>query len=251
MPEKPSACATRGTSRSSRWRLLPLAVLLGGCVLAYGMGWHERLSLQEFGRHRDDLAQLVASHRFLAPAVYVAVHATAVAISLPVAALLTAASGFLFGWFEGACYAIAASLAGGTALFLAARSALGEGLRKRARGWLATLADGFEADAFAWVFILRLVPIVPFAVASIVPALLNVRARTFLAATVIGMLPGSFAYAWLGHGLERSFAAALAAGRDVTLSDLVTPEITVALLALALVAVLAAIVRRRRSTRMP
>lgn len=79
---------------------------------------------------------------------------------------------------------------------------------------------------------------------NIAPAFFRVRVRTFLAATLIGIVPGGFAYAWLGAGLDSVLLASEAAGRKAGVGDLVTPEITAAFVALALVAALAIIVKR-------
>ena len=69
------------------------------------------------------------------------------------------------------------------------------------------------------------------------------RLRSFFLATLIGMVPATFAYAWLGRGIDSVLEQAAASGRTVGLRDLVTPEITIALAALALVAALAIGVR--------
>lgn len=237
--------------RRNRLRLLPIAVVVAGLAVGYALGWHERLSLQGLAQDRQTLKDLVADNPVLAPLVFMTTHALAVALSFPAAAMLTVISGFLFGWLAGALYAIIAAMTGGTLLFLAARTAFGDFFRNRAGDTLGRLTRDFERDAFTWVFVLRLAPFVPFAVASIAPALFNVRLRTFLAATLIGILPGAFSYAWLGQGLDSMLVAARAAGRKVTPADLITPEITIALLALTLVAVLATIVRRVRRPQAP
>ena len=161
--------------------------------------------------------------------------------------MLTIISGFLFGWLAGAFYAVVAATIGGTALFLAARMAFGGFLKNRSGNHAsASSPKAFEEDAFSYLLAMRIAPFIPFFVVSITPALFNVRLKTFLAATLIGVLPGAFAYAWLGHGLDSVLVAAEASGRELTVSDLVTPEITIALLALTLVAVLATIVRKVR-----
>ncbi len=227
-------------------RFLPVALIIAGFLLGYALGWHERVSLQELAVEREALKQFVADNPVLAPMGFVVLYAVAIAFSFPIAAMLTVISGFLFGWFAGALYAIVAATTGGTTLFLAARTAFGGFLRERASGMAKKLARGFEEDAFSYLLALRLAPFIPFFVVNIAPALFNVRLRTFLAATLIGILPGAFSFAWLGQGLDSILVAARAAGRRVTLSELVTPEITIALLALTLVVVLATIVRKVR-----
>ena len=93
---------------------------------------------------------------------------------------------------------------------------------------------------------LRLAPIFPFFVINIAPAFFNVRLRDYVAATFIGILPGTFAYAYLGEGVDSVLTAAREAGREVRLSDLVTTEITLAFVALALVAAIPTVVRSLR-----
>jgi hypothetical protein len=59
--------------------------------------------------------------------------------------------------------------------------------------------------------------------------------------------PGTFAYAWLGQGLDSVIVSAAAAGREVSIGDLVTPEITFAFAGLAIVAAIPTIVRKLRN----
>lgn len=232
-------------------RFAPIGVVLIGLILAYAMGWHERLSLDALGESRETLRETAADNPVLAPVGFILLYALAIAFSFPAAAVLTAISGFLFGWLAGALYAIVAATIGGTALFLAARTAFGGFLRNRTGNLAGRLAQEFERDAFSYILVLRLAPFIPFFVVSVAPALFNVRLRTFLAATLIGALPGAFAYAWLGRGLDSVLIAARAAGKDISMSDLITPEISIAFLALTLVAVLATIVRKVRGPQAP
>ena len=133
---------------------------------------------------------------------------------------------------------------GATPYFLPPAPPLGINLRKRLGGADARLAEGFEKDAFAFLLVLRLAPFIPFVVVNVAPALFNVRLRTFVTATAIGIVPAAFAYAWLGQGVDSVLDAAQAAGRNAKAKDLVTPEITFAFVALALVALIAAVVRK-------
>ena len=113
---------------------------------------------------------------------------------------MTIAGGFLFGaWIGGLCAVIGATL-GATAIFLAARAGLG-GLAQRAGRFVGKLEAGFRADAFNYLLVLRLVPIFPFWLVNLVPALVGVRLPTYVLATFLGIVPGTFVYASLGNGL--------------------------------------------------
>ena len=165
------------------------------------------------------------------------------------------AGGFLFGPVIGTIAALVGALAGGTVIFLIARSACGEWLTRRAGPFAAKLAEGFRADAFSYLMFLRLVPF-PFWLINLAPALFNVRLSTFVAATAIGILPASLTFAVFGAGLdsviaaqEGQYNACLAAGRadckiDFDLSQVLTPTLLLALGAFALLALVPAFARR-------
>ena len=245
---RPAAQAqTAGAGNGSwgqRWaRFLPLLAIAAALGLAYALGFDRFLSLQALAERRDGLRALVGAHPFLAPLLFLALYAAAVACSFPAAAVLTITGGLLFGWFLGGALAVLAATLGATALFLAAKTAFGAGLRRKAGGWTDKWGGSFRANAFSALLVLRLVPFIPFFVVNVIPAVFGVRTRVFVAATFLGIIPGAFVNAWLGQGLDSVLIAARQAGRDPKLSDLVTPEITIALLALAAFAALAAAVK--------
>jgi uncharacterized membrane protein YdjX (TVP38/TMEM64 family) len=212
--------------------------------MGYAMGWHEYLSLSVLAGSRDFLKSFVAEHLLLSAVAFLLVYIVAVAFSFPVASVLTIFGGFLFGWLMAAALVSVAATAGATLLFLAARSACADFLRCKIGGFAGRLADGFEKNAFSYLLVLRLAPFVPFFVVNIAPAFFNVSTRTFVSATFLGILPGVAAYSYLGQGVDSVIVAAMAAGREATVKDLVTPEITLALVALTFVALFAAVVRK-------
>lgn len=252
IPDGASARSERADGeppRRSFTRYLPIAVVLAGLAIGYAMGWQRYLRLDTLIESRDTLKALVAANPLLAPLVFFAVYATAVALSFPAASILSIFGGFLFGWFFGSIVVALAATLGATLVFLAARSAIGDVLCRKAGGKAAALADGFESNAFGYLLALRLAPIFPFFLVNIAPALFNVRLRTFVTATAIGILPGVFAYCYLGAGLDDVLATAKAAGTSLRVKDLVTPEIKLAFAILALVALLPIAVKKWKARR--
>ncbi len=184
----------------STGRLLPLGLLIAAWIVFMLAGGYRYLTFSALAQHRDWLCGLVQQWGILAGLVYVMVYAMLVALSVPGAAVLTIAGGFLFGtWIGGLCAVIGATL-GATAIFLAARAGLG-GLAQRAGRLVGKLEAGFRADAFNYLLVLRLVPIFPFWLVNLVPALVGVRLPTYVLATFLGIVPGTFVYASLGNGL--------------------------------------------------
>jgi uncharacterized membrane protein YdjX (TVP38/TMEM64 family) len=248
--------------RFSWRRLVPLIVIgmlsLAVWILFVAMGWNRELSLEALARHYDALRHLIAARAFTAVICYIALYIAAVALSLPVGAYLTVIGGILLGTLAGGMAAVAGASAGAVCFFLIARSAVGEHLVRRAGPAAEKLASGFRADAFNYLLFLRLVPIFPFWLVNLVAALSGMRLAPFAAATVIGIMPATFAFAFVGSGLESAinaeetlYRACLAAGRsdcrlalhaDVAL----TPQLIAALVLLGVVALVPVAVKRLR-----
>ena len=228
-------------------RYAPIAVVLGGLGLGYAFGLHEYLSLEYLAGARESLRATVDGNLFLSALSFVGLYALAVAFSFPAASVLTVFAGFLFGWLLGGALTAVAATIGATALFLAAKTAFGDTLREKAGPRVKKLAEGFKENAFSYLLALRLAPVFPFFVINIAPALFGVKLRDYVVATFVGILPGTFAYAYLGQGLDSVLAAASASGESVSIGDLVTPQITIAFLALGLVALIPTVVKKLRA----
>ena len=226
--------ATKEGRAHSAGRLLPLLVLLVGLGLFFAFGLQDQLSCAALRDNRAWLGAWVAEHRLLAIPSFMALYAAAVALSVPGGALLTVAAGFLFGTVVATAMVVVAATAGATVLFLAARTAFRDLLQPRVGPWLAKLQHGFAANELHYLLFLRLVPLFPFFVVNLVPAFLGVRLRSFVVATVFGIIPATFVFASVGAGLGSLFDA----GRDCSLEGVLTPQIIFALTGLALLALL-------------
>jgi uncharacterized membrane protein YdjX (TVP38/TMEM64 family) len=181
-------------------RLVPLGLLVCAGIAFVAAGGHHFLTLATLAENRGWLCALVKRWGFAADLAYIASYGVLVALSVPGGVVLTIAGGFLFGTWLGTLCAIIGATSGATAIFLAARAGLG-GLGQRTGPLVAKLEAGFRADAFNYLLVLRLVPIFPFWLVNLVPALVGVKLRTYVMATLIGIIPGTFVFASLGNGL--------------------------------------------------
>lgn len=243
------------------WRLLLIAAVLVLIGVVYAMGWHRQLSLETLVAHRAAIDGFLGEHRLASLAIFVALYIAAVALSIPSSLVLTISGGILFGIVVGALASIVGATIGATIVFLIAKSAIGERLVRRAGPLAVKLADGFRANAFNYLLFLRLVPVFPFWLVNLAPALFGVRLGTYVAATALGILPAAFAFAFFGAGLdsaiaaqETAYRACLAAGRadcrlDFELGQAATPELLAALVALGVVALIPVLLKRLRARR--
>lgn len=186
-------------------RLLPIAVIVIGLGAAYAAGLHKYLSLEQLEAQRVTLKDFVASNLILAILAYMTVYILATAFMVPGALWITIAGGFLFGLFGGSALTVISATIGATALFSVARTSIGQPLRQRAGPFLKKLEQGFQENAFSYMFFLRFLPVVPFPVANIAPALLGAKPRDFIISTFFGIIPGVVAYTWIGAGLGGIF----------------------------------------------
>lgn len=232
--------------RNPALRFAPVLVVLAGLGLGYILGLQDYLSLGFLAEQRQALRAYVDSNSFWSAMLFLGVYIAAVAFSFPAASVLTIFGGFLFGWMIGGALVAVGATIGASILFLATRSAFGGFLRHRVDGVVKKLADGFRENAFGYLFVIRLAPVFPFFVVNIAAALFDISLGRFIAATFFGILPGTFAYAYLGQGVDSVLVAAQESGQEARISDLVTPEITLAFFALALVALIPTVVRQFR-----
>ncbi len=220
--------------RPSLKRLLPLLVLATGLVLFFVFGLADYLSFEALSEHRDWLKEQVERHGLLADLVFILVYAVTTAFSLPFGWVLTVIGGFVFGTLATTVSVVIGATIGSIGLFLAARYALYDVLHAKAGQALLKMERGFKENAFSYMLVLRLVPIFPFWLVNLVPALLDVPLRTYAIATVIGIIPGTFVYASVGNGLSEI----LAAGETPDPSIIYDADVLVPLLGLSLLALL-------------
>lgn len=225
------------------WRLLPLALLLAAGVAFLSLGGRQYLSVDALAHNHQRLAALVARWGVVAALAYVAGYAGVAALSVPGAAILTIAGGFLFGAWLATLYAVVGATAGATAVFLAVRAGFG-GLARHAGPSAARLEAGFRRNAFNYLLVLRLVALFPFWLVNLVAALLGVPLPTYVLATLIGIVPGTFVYASLGSGLGGAI-------EHPDLGILFRPAVLLPLLGLALLALLPVAYRRWRGGAVP
>lgn len=236
--------ATR-TAMSLR-RLLPFAAIAVVAV-AGTLLFADFLTFEALAANRDILVAWRDANYALFVLAFMAAYVVIVAFSLPGATLATLTGGFLFGVFPGALFNILAATIGAAAIFSAARYGFGEAMARRldaSEGRVAAFRDGLRSNEVSFLLIMRLVPVLPFFVANLLPAMVGVRLWRFVWTTFLGIVPGGIVYTWVGAGLGEVFAR----GETPDLGLLTEPHVLGPLLGLAALAALPMVLRlwRRR-----
>jgi len=223
-----------GRQRSSLARWVPVLVLAAGFGLFFAFGLQDYLTFAKLKDHRDFLTGEAERLGYMAGLIYIGVYAVVVAFSLPGGALLTLVAGFLFGPVLATVYVVVGATLGATALFLAARTAIGDLLERKAGPAVKKMEDGFRENALSYLLVLRLVPVFPFWLVNLVPALIGIPLSTYVLGTFVGIIPGTFVYASVGNGLGEIFDS----GSDPDLGVVFQWEVLLPLLGLAVLALL-------------
>ncbi|MDA8093469.1 MAG: VTT domain-containing protein [Betaproteobacteria bacterium] len=212
------------------WIRIGLLILLGiAIVLAYT----NRNQL-----NAGAIVQAVHSAGILAPLAFMAIYAAATVALVP-GSVLTLAGGALFGPLAGTFYSLTGATIGATLAFLAGRHMGLDWVRARVGGRAAQIIEGVEREDWRFVALMRLVPLVPFNLLNYALGLTRIRLTRYVLTTYIAMLPGAFAYTYLGYAGREAAAGS---------SGLIQKGL-LALALLAAVALLPRLIQRIRKTR--
>ncbi len=212
-------------------RRLPLIAILS--VAAIGaFTLRDYLSFDALAANREMLIAFRDANYLMTVLSFIAIYIVIVAFSLPGATIATLAGGFLFATFPGALFNVFSATVGATAIFLAARWGFGEQLGRRlegAEGAVKKIKEGIDENQWSMLFVIRLVPAVPFFLANLIPSFLDVPLHRFVISTFLGIIPGTVVYTSVGAGLGEVFAS----GETPNLGIIFEPHVLLPILGLA------------------
>jgi uncharacterized membrane protein YdjX (TVP38/TMEM64 family) len=211
---------------SSRGKII-VALLFAAAIGAFfyfDLGHY--LSLDSLKANRDALLTFTEANYATSVAIFVISYCLVVAFSLPGAVFFTLAGGFLFGSVIGTLYVNLAATSGSTLAFLAGRYLLRDWVEAKFGSRLGPLQEGFAKNGFSYLMTLRLIPLFPFFIVNLLCGLTRVSLGTYVVATSIGIIPGSFVYAYAGRQL----------GTINSLKEIASPNVLMAFTLLGLLA---------------
>ena len=221
--DMPASEPKRGLNASK----IAIVLAIGVAVAAFlYFDLSQFLSLQALKDNRDYLLSFTETHSAVAAVLFVLAYVAVTGLSLPGAVILTLAGGFLFGAVLGTLFVNLGATTGATLAFLVSRYLLRDWVEQRFGKWLGPVQQGFAQNAFSYLMTLRLIPLFPFFVVNLVCGLTRMNIGTYVTATALGIIPGSFVYAYAGRQL----------GTINSLKDIASPGVIGALVLLGLLA---------------
>ncbi|MGE6369994.1 TVP38/TMEM64 family protein [Planococcus kocurii] len=173
-------------SQIAKWLLIAVAA---GLVI-----W---LSRSVFQVDANDLRKWILSFGLWSPVIYILIYTVRPLIFFP-ASILSIAGGLAFGAWLGTLYTIIGATLGAMLSFYVAKTLGNKLVRKTWTGNVRKIQSQMEQNGFFYVLLFRFIPVINFDLISYVAAFAKVRFTSFALATFIGIIPGTFAYNFLG-----------------------------------------------------
>lgn len=217
-------------------RLVPIIVIAAGMLAGFVL-FRDYPVFELLRDNREKLLAFRDAHFAGSVLAFIGLYTAIVTFSLPGAAVTSIAGGFLFALLPGTLFNMTAATLGATLVFLAARWGFGERLEGRlaqSQGAVGRIKQGIDENQWSMLFVMRLVPIVPFFVANLIPSFLGVSLFRFVVSTFFGIIPGAIVFTSVGAGLGEVFER----GETPDLGIIFTPPILLPILGLALLSML-------------
>ena len=222
-------------SANSNLAKISIAIVV---VLAVGAFFYldlgKFLSLTALKENRDSLLAFTDANFAAAVAIFIGTYILVTGLSLPGAVILTLAGGFVFGAGWETLFINLGATTGATLAFLTARYVLRDAVEQKFGARLGPFQEGFAKNAFNYLLTLRLIPLFPFFMVNLVSGLTRVSVGIYVAATAIGIIPGSFVYAYAGRQL----------GTINSLKEIASPNVIGAFVLLGLLALVPVLYKR-------
>lgn len=176
--------SSRAGSRRRLWSWITLLVLLG--ILVYTLPVGHWLTL---------LSRYVEGLGFWGPVAYVGISAITTILLVP-GTILTATAGVIFDTWTGIASVSLGLTLGAAVSFVVGRYMAREHVEEwvRSRPKFRAVDDAVACEGWKIVFLLRLSPLFPFNFLNYAFGLTKVSFRTYITASLLGVLPGTALY---------------------------------------------------------
>jgi len=223
-------------SHSAKFKkLLPMVI----AVLGFGLitlAISQGISLQDIQSYSDRLRQSYESSTLLFTSGYSVLYITTVALSLPIASVLTVVAGGIFGPIVGSLVVIFSATVGSVVPFLLVRHRFGDYVQRAYPKASAVLVAEINKSENLYLLSARTAPLFPFYVINAVAGLSKISVRNYLLITAIGIVPGSIAYVYAGSQIEEA----------ISRGSLVSPGLLVAFAAISILSFVVGILKRKQ-----
>ena len=216
-------------------RIVFITLVISVLVIAF-FYLRDSFTFNALQENKDVIGRYVQSHYPFAVILFILTYAVITALALPGALILTLAGGFLFDVLAGTLYVNIGATIGATLAFMGSRYLFRDAIEKRFGERLTSFQQGLTKHAFHYLLTLRLIPLFPFFLINLLSGLTPIRLSTYIGATALGIIPGTFVYCIAGQQL----------GRINSIEEIASPGVLGALTLLGLFALIPVVYSYRR-----
>ncbi len=220
--------------RKQKKKIILLVSFIAVIVIVQYSPLGRLFTFENLQQHRESLLLSVKDHYWLSVLLYICLYIIVAALSLPGAAVLTLAGGFLFGALTCTLYVNIGATTGAAFAFFAARYLLGNRLQEKYQNQLSKFNAEIERSGTSYLLTLRFIPVFPFFLINFLAGLTAIPLRTFIWTTSVGIIPGTAVYAFAGQQI----------GSLNSLSEILSKRMISVFVVLALFALVPVLVKR-------
>ncbi|MBK2027437.1 TVP38/TMEM64 family protein [Allofrancisella guangzhouensis] len=186
-------------------RFFLLLSLVGGLVLFFVFNGSKYFSFGEIVEMYKKFKRYVDFHFIKAILVFGCVYVLTVFFSIPIKPALKMLAGLFFGLWFGFAISLASATIGGMLAFMFIKYSWGEVSKNSKYKLVSKFKDMVEKYPIIVLFLARLLPI-PFFVPNILAGILKVKNSIFFFTTLIGIIPITFMYVWIGTHISQKLS---------------------------------------------
>lgn len=213
-------------------RLIPFAILVILILIVYLSNVHHIFSIEWLQKERNTLTNYAKEHPFLSAIIYLGIYTASVVLVIPDSTILTLLGGIVFPHPEALILAVLSETMGSTIFFAIFFTTFRAPIMQKEHIFISSLRKKFEKNRISYLLFLRISHVIPFWLTNVAAAYFRVKYWTFVWTTFVGVIPFTYIIANAGHSLSKAFDE----NKVMTLADIFTFQVKLALLILGILA---------------
>lgn len=187
--------------KANKIKIIVFMVIVFAIIILRIANIQELLSFQSINENIDNIRIYISNNYIFSAVLYIIAYTLVVTFALPLATVFTIGAGFFFGVI-GVLYVVIGATFGAVINFALTRYLIGDKMQSKYSGKLDKLNSEIDESGANYLLTLRLMPLFPFVLINIAAGLSNVKIRTFIWTTFLGIIPGTTAFVILGRSLK-------------------------------------------------
>jgi uncharacterized membrane protein YdjX (TVP38/TMEM64 family) len=192
----------------------------------------------------EDIQNYISLNYIFSIFIFIVLYGFLILCNFPMASLLSMTSGFLFGTWIGGLIAIVGGTFGAFGIFIIAKYFFSDFIKKNILNKYSYIENYFKKNDLELMFLIRIIPAVPFFAQNLILAGLGVGNKKFFYTTLLGLAPWSFIFGSIGQGLEEIFVDQT----KISFSLVAQPEYLIPIGAIASLVILIILFKKRFKT---